>query len=176
MNPTIKTAAKWGLFIGVANMVWLYLAYYIGLHTSGIMVFQIFMLVWVVITIAGFILALRAIKRQNPALGYLAGVGAGAIAAIVSALVAVAAQVGYYRVIHPAWPEYMAGQTREHFTAMGLPPADVDNMVEQARGTFTLTNYAITSAATALIFGVVLSALIMLFLRRKSVAPTVITN
>ena len=171
MNPTVKTAAKWGFFVGVANMVWLYLAYFIGLHTSGIMVFQIFMLVWLVVTVAGFILALRAIKRQNPAISYLGGVGAGAIAAIVSALVAVAAQVGYYRVIHPAWPEYMAGQTREHFTALGLPPADVDKMVEQARGTFTLTNYAITSAATALILGVVLSALIMLFLRRRVARP-----
>jgi hypothetical protein len=163
----IKTAIKCGLAIGVANLVWLYLAYYLGLHTNGIWVFQGFVLAWLVLTVIGFILTLRAVKRANPQLSYLGGLGAGAVAAIMSALVAIVMQIGYYTVIHPEWPEFMAEQTREHFTAQGMSAAEVEQMVEQARGTFTLQNYATTSAITALVTGVVLSAVIMLFLRHR---------
>jgi hypothetical protein len=162
MNPTTRTAAKWGLFIGLAN-----LAYYLGLHTSGIMVFQVFMFVWLALTVAGFILALRAVKRDDPSLSYLGGIGKGAVAAIVSAAVAVVAQIGYFTVVHPAWPEVMARQTRAHFTAQAMSPAQVEQMVSQARGSFTLSNYAISSALTALILGIALSAIIMIFLRRR---------
>ncbi len=176
MNPTNQTAAKWGLFIGLANLVWLYLAYYLGLHTNGIMVFQIFMLVWLAMTVTGFILALRAVKRQNPALSYLGGIGAGAVAAFVSAVVAVVAQVGYFTVVHPAWPEVMAQQTKAHFTAQGMSSEQVEQMVVQARGSFTLSNYAVSSAATALIVGVVLSAIIMIFMRRRSATAAEVTH
>jgi hypothetical protein len=176
MTPTNRTAAKWGLFIGLANLLWLYVAYYLGLHTSGIMVFQVFMLVWLALTATGFILALRAVKRQNPALSYLGGIGTGAVSAFVSAVVAVIAQVGYFTVVHPAWPEVMAQQTKAHFTAQGMSPAQVEQMVLQARDSFTLSNYAVSSAATALIVGIVLSAIIMIFLRRRSATDAKVTN
>lgn len=178
MTPTTRTAARWGLFIGLANLVWLYLAYYLGLHTSGIMVFQVFMLVWLSLTVTGFILALRTIKRQNSTLSYWGGIGAGAVSALVSAVIAVIAQVGYFTVVHPAWPEVMAQQTRTHFTAQGMSPTQVEQMVLQARGSFTLTNYAVSSAVTALIVGIVLSAIIMIFLRHRgaSLAPILTRN
>src|SRR5687768_3012513 len=104
MNPAMKTALAWGQYIGLANLAWLYLAYYLGLHTSGIWVFQVFMLGWFLLTLAGFILAMRTVKRRDPSVGYIGGLGAGALAA----LVAVVMQVGYFTVVHPAWPEVMA--------------------------------------------------------------------
>ncbi len=176
MSPTNRTAAKWGLFIGLANLVWLYLAYFLGLHTSGIMVFQVFMLVWLTVTVTGFIFTLRAVKRQNPLLSYWGGIGVGAVAAVVSAVVAVVAQVGYFTVVHPAWPEVMAQQTKAHFTAQGMSPEQVEQMVVQARGSFTLSNYAVASAATALMVGIALSAIIMIFLRRRSAGTAEVTH
>lgn len=167
MTPTLRTASIWGLLIGFANLVWLYAAYFIGLHTSGIMVFQVFMLIWFAITTIGFILALRAVKRASPALTYWRGVSAGAVAAAVSALVAVVAQIGYFKVIHPAWPEVMVEQARQHFEAIGTPAAVIEKEVEMARGWFALSNYAVSSAMTAFVVGIVLSAIIMLFLRRS---------
>jgi hypothetical protein len=62
----------------------------------------------------------------------------------------------------------MAQQTREHFTAQGLSAEDVDLRVQESRNAFTLTNYAVTSAITALVVGTVLSGIIMLFLRRRT--------
>jgi len=170
-----RTAALGGLFIGLANLIWLYLAYYLGLHTSGIMVFQIFILVWLALTATGFVLTLRAVKRQNPALRYGGGIGAGAVAAVVSAAVAVVAQAGYFTVVHPAWPEVMAQQTKAHFTAQGMSPGQVEQMVGQARASFTLSRYASASAAAALMTGIVMSAIIMIFLRRRPALPAEVT-
>ena len=88
-------------------------------------------------------------------------------ASLVSAVCAVAAQIGYYKVVHPAWPKFMANETRKYFESKGLPASEVEALVEQARGSFTLTNYAIQSSVTAVVLGVVLSAVIMIFLRTK---------
>jgi len=175
MGPAIRTAAKWGFIIGIVNLVWLYLAYYLGLHTNGIVVFQIFIAVWVALTFVGFVLALRSVKRPSPSVGYLGGLAAGAVAALVSALVAVLAQIGYFRMVHPEWPQVMEAQTRDHFTAQGLTPEEVEQRVAQAREYFTLSNYATSSAMAALLLGIVLSAVILLFLRRRSiVGPNVV--
>lgn len=75
------------------------------------------------------------------------------------------AQVGYYTVIQPAWPDVMARQAREHFVQQGLPEADIALKVAEARQFFTLTNYAVSSAVTALVLGVVLSAVFLAFIK-----------
>jgi hypothetical protein len=166
MNLPTKTAIKRGLFIGLANLLWLYLAYFLGLHTNGIVIFQLFVLGWFLLSTVGFVLALRAVRRVSEAWGYWRGLRAGAIAAAMSAAVAVLMQIGYYTVVHPEWPDFMAEQTRAHFAAQGMSEAQLHSMVDQARRTFTLKNYAIQSAFTALFTGVFLSAIIMIFLRR----------
>jgi len=89
MNPVCRTAARWGLLIGMANLLWLYLSFYLGLHTNGIRIFQVFVLVWLFLTLIGFVLTLRAARRQVPSLSYWRGVGAGT-------------------VVHPQWPDVMA--------------------------------------------------------------------
>jgi hypothetical protein len=167
MNILTKTALKWGLIIGLANLVWLYLSYYAGLHTNGLLVFQLVPLVWLLITLAGYVLALREVKRQQPELRYWAGVRTGLLIAVICAVIAVLIQIGYHTVIHPAWPEYMTQQTRAYFSAQGLPQTQVEEQVAQARQTFALSSYATQSALSALVAGSLLSAIIMFFLQRK---------
>lgn len=171
MSLETRSAVKWGTLLGVANLVWLYLSYYLGLHTSGLTIFQIVPLVWFLLTLGGYLLAFREIKRVKPTLRYGEGLRAGLVMAGITALIGVVMQVGYYTLIHPAWPEYMVGETRAYFTAQGLPASEVEQMVEQARTTFSLTSYATQSALSALVGGVVLSAIIMFFVRRQGRAP-----
>lgn len=85
------------------------------------------------------------------------------------ARLAVIAQIGYFTVIHPGWPEYMLGETERHFQSQGLSAAEVQAQVEIARQTFELTNYAMQSAVMAIVLGLVLSAIVMVFLRSKPV-------
>src|SRR5262245_13452835 len=108
-----KFAVASGLLIGFVNLVWLYLAYFLGLHTSGLAVFQGFMLIWLAVNIAACIVALKSLRQAAGGLSYWGGVQAGALAAIASAVVAVIGQIGYFKVIHPEWPEYMVEQTRQ---------------------------------------------------------------
>lgn len=163
----LKHVVKWGLIIGLANLVWLYVSYYFGLHTSGVMLFQIVPLAWLVITIVGMVMALRSLRRAEPGLTYLRGLGAGVLIAMVSAAIAVLMQIGYYKVIHPEWPDYMVQQTREHFTAEGKNEAEVSEAVEAARQTFTLPVYATQSAIGALVLGTLVAAIAMIFLRKR---------
>lgn len=191
MSFTMKFAFKWGVMIGLANLIWLYLSYYAGLHTNGIVVFQMVPLGWLFITTAGYILALRELKRRQcaqlswdvvdtpvgpvyqlhssapPKFGYWTGVRTGLLIAVITAVIAVLMQIGYYKVINPAWPEYMTQQTREYFSAQGLPQAQIEEQVTQARQTFSLKSYATQSSVIALLAGIVLSAIIMIFLRHK---------
>lgn len=170
MRRDLLHALGWGAAIGLVNLVWLYAAYYIGLHTNGIAVFQVFMTVWLLLTCIGFVLALRSAKRRKPQRGYLSGVLFGAAMALASAVMAVVAQVGYFKVVHPEWPEFMAKQTREHFAAQGAAVEQIAQFEAQARDYFTLSNYAVSSAVTAFILGLIVSAIAMLFLRRRPVA------
>jgi len=168
MNLTAKIALKWGAIIGLANLVWLYLSYYIGLHTGGIILFQLVPIGWLLITLAGYIVALRDLKWHSPDLGYWVGVRTGALIGVVTAFVAVLMQIGYYTVIHPAWPEYMLQQTREYFSGQGLPQAQLEQRVAEAQQAFSLGNYATQSAVSALLAGIALSVIIMIFLRKKA--------
>lgn len=170
MNAAASTALKGGFLIGLANLAWLYVAYYLGLHTSGIWVFQVFMLIWLAVSLTGYILALKAVRRHSERWGYWSGLRAGFLAAFVSMLMSVVAQAGYFKVVHPEWPEVMMGQTRGHFAGQGMAAARVEQMVAQARAAFTLQNYALQSAFAALFVGIVFSAIIMIFLRRRKVA------
>ncbi|MBX3357849.1 MAG: DUF4199 domain-containing protein [Phycisphaeraceae bacterium] len=162
----------WGLIIGLANLLWLYLSYYLGLHTSGVVLFQIVPIVWLVITTAGMIAALRSIRRAQPDLTYSRGLLAGLLISLITAAIAVLMQVGYYTLIHPKWPEYMVEQTRRHFADLGKSQAEIDQAVETARSTFTLPVYAAQSAISALVVGALITAIAMVFLRaRRTTAP-----
>lgn len=164
----LKHVLKWGLLIGVVNLVWLYASYYAGLHTSGIAVFQVVPLVWLLLTVFGMVWALRSLRRREPGLSYGRGLAAGFLMSLVSAVVAVIMQVGYFTVIHPAWPEYMIGETRAHFTALGKSEAEVEAAVAQAQQSFTMGMYATQSAIGAVVLGTLVAAIAMIFVRART--------
>lgn len=174
MSPTVRAALKWGAIIGLVNMLWLYMAYYLGIHTHGPQVFQIQMLVWLILTIAGHIRAIYVITGADPGgVTYSRGLALGCLAALVSAVFAVIAQVGYFTVIHPAWPTYMIEETRKHFEAQHLAKEDIDIELAAAREFFTLKFYAISSFITAFVMGLAISAVTMIFLRKRAVSSPV---
>jgi hypothetical protein len=165
----MRTILKGGLLIGLANLIWLYLGFYLGLHTNGIAVFQIFMTVWLAITIVGFVMVLRAVLRDKPDITYFGSLGAGILVSVVTAVIAVVAQIGYFKVVHPEWPDVMAKQAEEHFMKQGASAEEVAKEISNARSFFTLEYYAASSAMTAVIVGTFLSAVIsgVLFFMRS---------
>lgn len=170
MSCATRHALVFGLLIGVVNLLWLYLAFFLGLHTNGVMIFQVFMLVWFAITVTGFVIGLRRLRRTSTKWSYWKGLTLGCCIAVVTAVVAVVAQFGYFKVVHPEWPEVMAEQARQYFTQRGDSGEELENNVADAREYFTLGNYATQSAIGAFVLGVGISAVAMIFLRRPIAA------
>lgn len=168
MNTTQNLIVRWGCIIGITNLAWLYLSYYLGLHTNGLALFQIVPIGWLLITLVGFFLALRRFKQQSPHFTYWDGLRNGLLVALITALIAVVMQVGYHTLVFPGWPEYMVEQTRAYFSASGLSGTALEAKIDEARQTFTLSSYAMQSALSALFGGGIISAIMMIFLQRKT--------
>jgi len=159
---------KWGVIIGMVNMAWLYLSYYLGMHDSGLAMIQLMTLVSVLLSVIGYVLGLRAITRRFPETQYLEGLRSGAIIAGIVAVFAALSQVIYFKVINPGWTARMVELTRQYYLESGLPEAEAEQFAEGAKQTFGLGSYMIQSALGAIIIGMISTAVVMLFLRRKS--------
>ncbi len=46
---------KWGLIVGGTYLIWLYVSYWLGMHTSGLAMMQIIGLISLGITFLGFL-------------------------------------------------------------------------------------------------------------------------
>ncbi|MEL6110296.1 MAG: DUF4199 domain-containing protein [Planctomycetota bacterium] len=165
---TTKAAVVGGLAIGVVNLAWLYIAFWVGLHTSGIAVFQIYMLIWLALNVLLYVAFLWAAKKTLDSFGYWRGVGIGANAAVLSGLVAVLAQIGYFTIVNPEWPEYLTESARQFFQEQGLAEEEIELKVEQTRLTTTVTNYSLQSLLSETLLGVILSMITMIFLRDRT--------
>ncbi len=157
---------KWGVIIGLAGMLWLYVSYYIGMHES-LAAIQGVCLVSFLVSTAGFIFALRAIRKNEPEIEYLEGLKSGTIIAGITAVVAAISQVGYFKLINPGWTKFMVAETRSHFEKEGASKEAVELAVTGAWKTFALKSYLIQSMLCAVVIGIILSAIIMLFLRKR---------
>jgi hypothetical protein len=161
-------AIRWGVGIGLANLVWLYGSYWLGLHTSGVARFQWVPGGWFVLTLLGYVLAMRRV-HAGVAPDLMKGLSIGGVIAVVCAVIAVLAQVGYFTVVHPEWPAYMVSQTQSYYEQQGLGAEEVATRVAAAREGFTLRRYALQSAVLALCAGVLLSATITVVMMMRYV-------
>lgn len=167
MSPLVSGSLRWGGIIGLVNLVWLYAAFYLGMHTSSMGQFWMFMAIWFVMNIGLYAVALRTLRAGCESWSFGRGLGAGAIMGVVSAIVAALSQVGYFTVVNPDWQEYLVGRTEEFLHQQGLPAEQIEVQLEKTRAGVTLPVYAVQSAVTALLTGLFLSAVLMGFLRRK---------
>ncbi|MAS92492.1 MAG: hypothetical protein CMO55_04780 [Verrucomicrobiales bacterium] len=159
---------KWGLIIGAANMVWLFGSYYLGMHTNGIGMIQILMFVSMVITLFGYVMALRELVLKQPDTTYIEGLKKGVVIAGVAAAFAVFTQLIYHKLVFPGFTEYMVGETRKFYESQNVPAETLEVLIEGARNSFGLRSYMIQSGAGAFFTGCIFSAIIMAFIRRMA--------
>lgn len=158
---------KWGIIIGLAGMVWQYGSYYTGMHSNGLAVIQVTGLLGFGITLVGTILGLREVKKQDPELEYLEGVKSGAIMAGIAAIIGVISQIGYFKLINPGWTKYIVGQIQLLYQERGCPEAIIEEIVTQALKDFSLQGNIIQSVLGTVVMGIIFTAVIMLFLRKR---------
>ena len=129
-----RISLQWGLIIGGASLLWLYLAYWTGLHTSGMALFNLFMFGWLLIIALGYWRGLGAVRvegSKSGSWGYGLGLKCAALMALISAVVAVIAQIGYWTLVHPQWPDYMIEQTRIHLEARGITGTELESAISE---------------------------------------------
>lgn len=161
----MKLELKWGLIIGVVNFVWLVGTYYLGMHTRGIAMIQLVTLVSVVVSLFGYVVALRSLIQREPETTYLEGLKSGILVAGVVAICAVLSQLIYHTLVFPGFTDYMVEQTRLFYEAREVPQDVLETLLESARESFGMKSYLIQAGGGAFILGCLFSAVAMGFLR-----------
>lgn len=152
---------KWGLIIGAANLVWLYLSYYLGMHTSGIGMVQVMVVVAMLISVTGYILAFRDLERTESGFSFAEGLRSGAVVAVITAICALLTQLGYFKVIHPGFTEYMIGESVRYAETAGMSAEQIEEFAAAAKLNFGFKSYLIQSSVGALVTGTIFSVFIL---------------
>lgn len=164
LRMTGKIELKWGAFIGVANLVWLYAAFYLGMRDSGLRLIQLSALSGTVISVIGYFLALREVHRAAPEANSVESMRSGAVICGITTAIAVIAQVGYLRLIHPEYTHYVVGEINQYYEESGHSEEVIAKIVEGAQKTYGFSSCLLQAGLGAFLTGI-LSTFIFVVLR-----------
>jgi len=150
---------KWGGIIGAAGVCWLAGSWALGFHGRGIGMIQVTSALSFVVSLVGYFLAIRDLRRFEVETTLVEAVRRGALIAVISAVLAVLGQVIYFRGLNPGWTDYMVEQSRLFYAAQGVDEKGLAEIAESAKATFGLLSYATQAGVRALLEGVLFSAL-----------------
>lgn len=156
----LKIEFKWAIIFVITTLIWMTLEKLVGLHDEHIAQHPIYTNLFAIPAIIMYVLALRD-KRNNfyeGTMTYQQGFVAGLIMTVIIAVLSPLAQ---YIVSTVITPEYFPNAIR-YAVNEGLLSQ------EQAEAQFNLQSYMIQGVIGALIMGVLTSAIVALFVRRRS--------
>jgi len=150
---------KWGLVFIVAIIIWMVIEKATGLHGEHIQYHAVFSNVFAIVAIVIFIFALRDIRRAQPEgpVTWLKLFLAGVKISVVIAVLSPPTQFLIHSVISPEFFPNM----REYAITSGMMSET------RANEYFSLVAYMFQSAVFAFGMGVITSAVIAFFLKRK---------
>ena len=150
---------KWGLIFITAIILWMVIEKATGLHAEHIQYHAVFSNFFAIVAIIIFIFALRDIRQSQPRqkVTWLTLFLSGVKISVVIALLSPPTQFLIHSVISPEFFPNM----REYATASGMMSET------RANEYFSLVAYMFQSAIFAFGMGVVTSAIIAFFLKRK---------
>tara|TARA_B100000925_G_scaffold174430_1_gene131450 strand:- start:16893 stop:17396 length:504 start_codon:yes stop_codon:yes gene_type:complete len=152
---TGKIELKWGAFIGGANLAWLYAAFYLGMRDNGLGLIQLSALIGAVISVIGYFLALRAVHRAAPEATSIENMRSGVVICGITTSIAVLAQVGYLRLIHPEYTNYIVDEIARHYESSGQSKEVVAEIVEGAQKTYGFHSCLLQAGLGAFLMGII---------------------
>jgi hypothetical protein len=159
----IQIELKWAVLITVATLAWMLLEKTLGWHDAQIANHYWLTLLFFPILIFFYTLAIREKRRKyyKGNMSWLQGFSSGLILSAFLALLSPAAQYVTHRYISP-----------DYFDAIIQHSVATNTMsLEEAKQYFTLQSYILQAAIGAIVGGIVISAVVAVFLkRRKSVS------
>ena len=157
---TYKTEIKWGVIFTLVMLLWMVFERLMGWHGENIEQHATMSIIFAVVAIAIYVFALLD-KRNNDLGGRMTwsqGFASGFWITLVVVVLSPLAQYITHTVISP-----------DFFSNMTNYAVESGNMTrEQAKSYFNMRNYLMQSAVGALGLGVVTSAVVAIFTKKKS--------
>lgn len=158
-NFITKHEVKWAVIFTVAALLWMIIEKMAGWHEPpGIENHATYTNIFAIIAIAVYVFALRNIKQNrfegtmDWKQGFLSGLG-------ISVIVMLLTPLSQYLTHAVITPDYF-----QNAINMGIEKGEDKEYIESF---FTLKNYMIISAVSAVIMGAVTSAIVAIFVRSK---------
>ena len=158
MNPILGA----GLIIGGACALWTFLMGITGWYRDPVLVLAFFAVI--PIEIAGLVWGLRQTARER---GYTSQIVAGTMMAIVAGVIIIVSSLLFTTVAFPRYFDELAQAHREVLQQRNLDPAEIERQVRHRREAATPMGQALEGFLGALVTGIVGSAVIAIWIRKR---------
>lgn len=155
---TIKTEIKWGIIFTLTALLWMVLEKALGWHDEQIAKHAIYTNLFAIPAIVIFVFALKE-KQDKDYNGHMTWVQGFVAGVVISLFVALLTPLSQYLTHSFITPDYFSNAI-EHAVSQGQDRG-------QMEAYFNLNSYLFQSALGAVIMGVVTSAIVALFLKKK---------
>jgi hypothetical protein len=163
MNPVLST----GVLIGVLCGLWTLVMGYTGWYKHPRMI-NVFFLV-IVIEIAGLVWGLRRTAAEGRTYG--GQIVAGTMMAVIAGVIVIAFSLLFTTLLFPSYFDDLQAAYRSILQQQGKSEAEIAAELSRASAGSTPMGQAIQGFMGTLITGIVASAVIGLFFRKKRAAP-----
>ena len=157
---TLKIELKWALIFIASLLLWMLLERITGLHDEYIHLHQYVTLLYAIVAILIYVLALKD-KRKN---GYAGSASYSQLfksGLIMTLIITALSPLTQYIVSEEITPDYF-----NNVVAYSVESGYFESM-EQAEAEFNLENYILTSTVWALVMGIATTAIVSIFLQKK---------
>ncbi len=164
-KPSIYAVAiKYGLLTGLLYVIFATVNYLTESYGN----FFVALLISIVISVTGIVLALREFKKQNE--GYMTygqGLGLGLMVSIIAGIISGLFSMLYIQFIDPSVPEKIVDATMEQMAAFGVDDSILDGQREEIMTSFTPVKQLTSAISNAFFSGLILSLIIAAVMKHK---------
>jgi hypothetical protein len=166
MIGPMKIAAKWGVILGLAVIVWTLLLHALGFYTTNVGAGQVADIMATVLPLAAIVAALRE-RRAMGSLTLGQAVATGLGVGLVSLPITAGFLWAYHHFINPEWSELIVAYRRDVLTQSGASAEAIAAMETAQRASATDVAQLLGAAIGTPIVSVVIALIAGLFMRRK---------
>ncbi len=160
-----KIALKYGILIVVFIFLWVSLEYLAGVHTDYIQYHPVATLLSLVIPLVFLYYAMReSQKKYEGHFNYIESFKVGVMVTFIVAILSPLGQWLFHTLVFPGFFDSMRAYSEAQMLSEGV---DAEVARRDAAGDFNLASYLMRTFLGALVAGVVMSALLALFVRDK---------
>lgn len=156
---TYQLEIKWGVIFTIALILWALLERLVGLHSTYIALHPTLTMLFAIVAIAIYVVALRSIRATRPEFTYKHAFISGGIITLV---VTVLSPLTQWFIHHIVTPDFFTNAKIYAIDAGIYTPAE-------ANAYFNFNNYLWQSALGALVMGVLTTSIVAIFVSRNNI-------